>query len=191
MAKLYFRYGTMGSAKTLNLLAVSYNYRQQNKPVMIIKPCIDNRYSGHRVQSRAGLSEEATLLVADADWIQDKIPHGTACILVDEAQFLSPSLVEQLRDIATFQGIPVICYGLRTDFRGYLFAGAKRLMELADTLEELKTTCAFCDRKAILNLREASPLEEGQNVDIGGDDKYQPACYRCYCTRQKDPTRLN
>jgi len=191
MAKLYFRYGTMGSAKTLNLLAVAYNYRQQHKSVMIIKPAIDQRYGVGTVQSRAGLAEEATLLVQDNDHIVDKVPVGTACILVDEAQFLSTALVDQLRDIATFQGVPVICYGLRTDFRGHLFAGAKRLFELADTLEELKTTCAYCDRKAILNLREAAPLRENVVVDIGGDDKYQPACYRCYHARTHTGVLLN
>ena len=145
MGKLYFRHGTVGSAKTLNLLAVAHNYAQQGKNVFLIKPRLDNRWGEEMVRSRAGLERKADLLV-DADTTLDfETFKGMDCVLVDEAQFLSKSLIDQLRSITADVGPPVICYGLRTDFRRSLFEGAQRLLEIADAIEEVKTICNFCN----------------------------------------------
>lgn len=187
MAKLYFRYGTMGSAKTLNLLAVAHNYEQQHKAVRILKPEVDTRFGEKTVHSRAGLSREADIIVKPEDDILDRIPRNLACLLVDEAQFLSARVVDQLREVATFLKIPVICYGLRTNFKGQLFEGSKRLVELADSLEEIKTTCAYCTKKATMNLKFAAKGEgsDPHEVEMGAEDKYMPACYPCYRQRSK------
>jgi len=182
MAKLYYRYGTVGSAKTLNLLAVAHNYEQQGKRALLIKPALDDRFGRSKIRSRAGLERDSDLLVGPDTRIERALLDGVDCVLVDESQFLSDGLVEQLRRITIDPGIPVICYGLRTDFRTALFAGSKRLLEVADRIEEVKTTCAFCNRKAInnLKLKDGKPTLEGPSVDLGAEEKYLPACYRCY-----------
>lgn len=182
MAKLYFRYGTVGSAKTLNLLAVAHAYQQQQKKAFLIKPRIDTRFGADAIGSRAGLSRIADLLVDEDSLIPPKALEGCHCILVDEVQFLSESLIEQLRAIANNLNIPVICYGLRTDFRGRLFPGSKRLMELADAIEEVKTTCSFCNRKAIFNLKlmDGQATLDGPVIELGKEEKYIPTCPNCY-----------
>ncbi|MCA9666896.1 MAG: thymidine kinase [Myxococcales bacterium] len=182
MAKLYFRYGTVGSAKTLNLLAVGHNYSQQNKRALIIAPELDTRFGAGRVRSRAGLEREADLLVGPETVIDRALLEGVDCVLVDEAQFLSPALVDQLRAITIEQSVPVICYGLRTDFRCALFEGSRRLFEVADAIEEVKTTCYFCNRKAVFNLKlvDGVPSVDGASIDLGADEKYLPACSSCY-----------
>lgn len=183
MAKLYFRYGTVGSAKTMNLLAVAHNYRHQNKTVRLLKPGLDTRFGLDIIKSRAGLTMEADILVDDLQSLANPdLFTGVHCILVDEAQFLQPDLIERLREISRRQDIPVICYGLRTDFRTRLFPGAQRLFELADSIEEVKTTCAFCNRKAIFNLKfvNGQPTREGPVIDLGAEEKYLPACSACY-----------
>jgi thymidine kinase len=182
MAKLYFRHGTMGSAKTLNLLAVAHNYRSQHKRVLILKPRIDTRYGVGTVESRAGLRAEADVVV-DADTVLDpKQFEGVDCVLVDEAQFLSATVVDQLRRLSLSPGLPVICYGLRTDFQTHLFEGSKRLLELADSIEEVKVTCQYCNRKAVFNMRlvDGKPAREGAQIQIGGDESYVPVCAVCY-----------
>lgn len=185
MAKLYFRHGTVGSAKTLNLLAVAHNYRQQNKRVKLIKPSLDTRFGAGTIRSRAGLDCEADLLVHADTRLDDEDFRGLQCALVDEAQFVSPAVIDQLRRITLELEVPVICYGLRTDFRGHLFDGARRLFEMADTIEEVKTTCAFCNRKAIMNLKHTNGVAtvEGPSVDLGAEEKYFPACWRCYTSQ--------
>lgn len=182
MAKLYFRYGTMGSAKTLNLLAVAHNYRSQKKSVLILKPRLDDRYGTAVVESRAGLRADADLLVDRDTVLPTEKFRGLDCILVDEAQFLSAPVIEQLRRITRTHGLPVICYGLRTDFRTRLFEGAARLMELADSIEEVKVTCQYCNRKAIFNMRllDGRPTVDGAQIQIGGDESYVPVCHPCY-----------
>lgn len=183
MAKLYFRHGAMGSAKTLNLLAVRHNYVQQGKKVIVIKPAVDDRFGSDIVRSRAQLEHRADLVVG-ADTVLDLTAFaGASCVLVDECQFLSASLVEQLREITRELGIPVIAYGLRTDFRTHLFEGSRRLMELADSIEEVKTTCRFCNRKAVFNLRhtkEGKAIVDGPTIMMGTEELYSPACYTCY-----------
>jgi thymidine kinase len=185
MAKLYFRYGTVGSAKTLNLLAVAHSYGQQNKRVFVIKPALDNRFGEWVVKSRAGLEREADLLVQPDTRLNPSQYKGVHCILVDEAQFLSAQLIDQLRRFASELDIPVICYGLRSDFRTKLFEGAQRLLELADEISEIKTTCYFCNRRALFNLKllNGQPTLEGPSVELGLEEKYLPACATCYADK--------
>ncbi len=182
MAKLYFRYGTVGSAKTLNLLAVAHNYLQQDKRAFIIKPELDIRFGRDLVRSRAGVEKRADLLVSAETQLDLESFAGIDCVLVDEAQFLSPALIDQLRIVARDLKIPVICYGLRTDFRTELFDGARRLLEIADSIEEVKTTCNYCNRKAVFNLKLADgvPTVAGPTIDLGTEEKYLPTCASCY-----------
>lgn len=182
MAKLYFRHGTVSSAKTLNLLAVAHNYRSQGKQVVLIKPALDDRFGSEVIRSRAGMEQAADIKVLADTQIDKKEFEGISCILVDEAQFLSVAVVEQLREIAVDLNIPVICYGLRSDFRTRLFEGSARLFELADSIEEIKTTCAFCNRKAVANLKHVNGVATlaGPAIDLGAEEKYYPACYSCY-----------
>jgi thymidine kinase len=183
MAKLYFRYGAMGSAKTLNLLAVWHNYLQQGKKVRLLKPAIDDRFGPEMIRSRAGLEYPADLVLHDDTRLNFGDFEGLACVLVDECQFLSPPVVDQLREMTRALDVPVIAYGLRTDFRTHLFPGSRRLLELADAIEEIKTTCMFCNRKAVFNLRhdaEGRAIIEGPSVQLGADDSYSPVCYPCY-----------
>jgi thymidine kinase len=182
MAKLYFRYGTVGSAKTLNLLAVAHNYRQQGKKIVLVKPEIDNRFGKENIRSRAGLEMVADILISSESNLFDQNFDGISCILVDEAQFLSAHTIGQLREITHVKDIPVICYGLRTDFKTRLFEGSLRLMELADSIEEVKATCYYCNRKSIMNLKYVNGIavQEGPVVEMGAEEKYIPACYRCY-----------
>ena len=183
MAKLYFRHGTVGSAKTLNLLAVAHNYRQQGKNILLMKPDLDTRFGRERIKSRAGLEMDADLLIVDETSLRNVDYVGIHCILVDEAQFLSGKVIEALRRIALEHDIPILCYGLRTDFKSHLFEGSARLMELADSIEEVKATCHYCNRKSIMNLKHVNGVAvcEGPSVELGAEEKYFPACYKCYC----------
>jgi thymidine kinase len=185
MAKLYFRHGTMGSAKTLNLLAVAHNYRSQGKRVLLLKPRLDSRFSPAAIVSRAGLEATADLLVSPGDVLDSGAFAGLDCVLVDEAQFLEPALVDQLRALTLTHNVPVICYGLRTDFRTRLFPGSQRLLELADSIEEVKVTCQFCNRKAVYNMRfvNAEPTMLGAQVELGAEERYAATCFRCYSER--------
>lgn len=187
MAKLYFRYGAVGSAKSLNLLAVAHAYRQQGKDVFLMKPEIDVRFGAQEIASRAGLSKDADLLLTDKTILPLEALQKTFCVLVDEAQFLSPYVINQLRQMTLTLNIPVICYGLRTDFRGELFPGAKRLLEIADAIEEVKTTCYYCNRKAVFNLKllDGQPTLQGPTVELGAEEKYHPACPSCYHEKTK------
>jgi thymidine kinase len=188
MAKLYYRYGTVGSAKTLNLLAVAHNYRQQNKKVLLIKPALDNRFGKNSIRSRAGLEKEADILVDERTNLLHCHFAEIDCILVDEVQFLSASVIDQLRVITHKLDIPVICYGLRTDFRTKLFEGSKRLIELADSIEEIKATCHFCNKKAIMNLKHVNGKANitGPTIQLGAEETYFPACFRCYSTHLEE-----
>jgi thymidine kinase len=182
MAKLYFRYGTVGSAKTLNLLAVAHNYREQGKRVLLLKPEMDIRFGKESIRSRAGLEMAADILVTPETVLLEINWEGVSCILADEAQFLSAFHIEELRKITLLKGVPVICYGLRSDFRTRLFEGSLRLMELADSIEEVKATCHYCTRKSIVNLRHVDGVAalDGPSVQLGADEKYYAVCYSCY-----------
>lgn len=185
MAKLYFRHGTMSSAKTLNLLAVAHNYRSQGKRVLLVKPRLDDRFGAAAIASRAGLRADADLLVERDATLDPRAFDGLDCVLVDEAQFLSRAVIDQLRALTRSHRLPVICYGLRTDFRTELFEGSKRLLEVADSIEEVKVTCQFCNRKAIFNMRRVDgvPTREGAQVSLGADESYVPVCHACYADR--------
>ncbi len=182
MAKLYFRHGTVGSAKTLNLLAVAHNYRQQGKEILLLKPEMDSRFGKERIKSRAGLEMNADILVNETTTLLTRDYEGINCILVDEAQFVPAHIIDELREITLTYDIPVICYGLRTDFRTNLFEGSRRLLELADSIEEVKATCHFCNRKSIMNLKHVDGVAtlDGPSVQLGAEEKYFASCYRCY-----------
>ncbi len=182
MAKLYFRFGSMGSGKSLNLLAVAHNYRQQGKEVLLFKPKLDNRFGVNNIKSRAGIEMKVDLLLEPKVNIINMDFKGIYCLLIDEAQFVSKKHIEEFRDIANDKQIPVICYGLKTDFRGLLFEGSKRLIELADKIEEIKTTCFYCNKKATFNLRHVNgeAVDDGPVIQLGADEAYFPACYGCY-----------
>ena len=182
MAKLYFRYGTMDSAKSMNLLAVAHNYRKQGKRVLLVKPRLDTRFGSAKISSRCGLEAVADLLIDEESSLDPRDFAGLDCVLVDEAQFLPPAVIEDLRRITVDPGVPVICYGLRTDFRTRLFPGAQRLMELADGIEEVKVTCQYCARKAICNLRfvNGTPTVRGPQIQLGADEHYAPVCWHHY-----------
>ena len=182
MAKLYFRYGTMDSAKSMNLLAVAHNYRKQGKRVLLVKPRLDTRFGAAKISSRCGLEAVADLVIDEESSLDPRDFAGLDCVLVDEAQFLPPMVIEDLRRITIDPGVPVICYGLRTDFRTRLFPGAQRLMELADGIEEVKVTCQYCARKAICNLRfvNGAPTVRGPQIQLGADEHYAPVCWHHY-----------
>ncbi len=182
MAKLYFRYGAVGSAKTLNLLAVAHQYERQGKRVLVLKPAFDTRFSAVEIVSRAGLKRSADRVLAEGEVPSAHIAAEADCVLVDEAQFLTEAQVEALREWTRALGVPVICYGLRSDFRSRLFEGSRRLLELADSIEEIKTTCAWCNRKATLNLKFVDGVAslEGPSRQLGAEERYQAVCYRHY-----------
>jgi thymidine kinase len=182
MAKLYFRYGAVSSAKTLNLLAVAHNYERQGKRVLVLKPAFDTRFGAQTVASRAGLERDADFLMRDDVPLDLVRFEDCSCVLVDEAQFLTAGQVDQLRELTRQVAVPVICYGLRTDFRSCLFEGSRRLMEVADAIEEVKTTCTFCNRKAVLNLKSVDgvPTVGGPSKKLGAEELYLPVCYGHY-----------
>lgn len=185
MAKLYFRYGTVGSAKTLNLLAVAHNYRQQGKKVLLVKPAIDTRFGLNSIKTRAGLEMLADVIVPPTGLLALPQLDDVACVLVDEVQFLQPRNIDLFRTVAN-DGVPVICYGLRTDFRRHSFPAATRLFEIADSIEEVKTTCNFCLRKAVFNLKllNGKPTLCGPSIELGAEEKYLPVCATCYDSQQ-------
>ena len=186
MAKLYFYYASMNAGKSTTLLQADFNYRERGMKTMLFTAALDDRYGVGRITSRIGtqVSAEATLFDADTDLASAAIrEHGQgpiACVLVDEAQFLTAAQVDQLAHLADSIGIPVLAYGLRTDFQGQLFEGSARLLALADALVEIKSVC-MCGRKASMNLRvdaEGRAVAAGAQTEIGGNDRYVALCRR-------------
>ena len=186
--KLYFRYGTMGSAKTALLLTTAYNFEERGMRYVCLKPIVDTREKTNVIHSRIGIQRECRWIYHESDiyeMAQQMFEETMAVIdwfLVDEAQFLTASQVDQLARIVDDFGSNVICYGLRTDCRSCLFEGSRRLFEIADTIDEIKSTCT-CGRKTIINARMDSNgdfVEEGQQVEIGGDDRYIAVCRKCW-----------
>lgn len=185
MAKLYFRYGAMGSSKTANAIMVWYNYRERGQNALLIKPSVDMRDGVHTMESRCGLRSECTLF-DEIDWGAVR-SHKYDCLIIDEAQFLSQEQVDMLLPIVDDYGIPVICYGLKTDFQGNFFPGSARLLARADTIEEVKTIC-WCGRKATNNARldgRGGITKEGEQVVLGANDKYIGLCRKHWM--QGDP----
>jgi len=175
MAKLYFRYGAMGSSKTANAVMVQYNYRERGQQVLMLKPRLENRDGATVVRSRCGLEAQCRFV---EDLPEIKL-EGVDCVIVDEAHFLTRDQVRSLVDIVDDYNIPVICYGLRTDFRGELFEGSRELLCWADTIEEIKTVC-WCGKKATFNARihDGKIVREGEQILLGGNSTYISLCRR-------------
>lgn len=187
MAKLYYFYGAMGSAKTLRLLSTAYNFDEKGIHCICLKPSIDNRDGIGIIHSRAGLQRQCQVIEPTAN-LFDLIYNAKSKdellqkVIIDECQFLTSEQVNQLGGIVDRLDIDVMCYGLRTDFRTKTFEGSLRLFELADTIEEVKSHCS-CGRKAIMNARFDSTnniITEGSQVQIGGNESYKPLCRKCY-----------
>ncbi len=188
MSKLYFRYGAMNCGKSTNLLQVAYNYEERGMQIAILKPKTDTK-GGNLVVSRLGVTRTVDLWLDQEKNLYKEVKEYTTvkgklhCILVDEVQFFKKEQIDQLFELAVIENIPVICYGLRTDFRMNGFEGSERLLLLAHSLEELKTICT-CGKKALLNGRKINGkfVFEGEQVAIDGEDhvEYQSLCPRCY-----------
>ena len=186
MAKLYFKYGAMGSSKTAQALITRFNYMELGMSVWLIKPSVDTRDGADVIKSRIGLEARAQVITPEQDIIDEyqKQP-GHDVIIADEAQFFTPAQIDQLRQLVDEEDIPVLCFGLRTDFLTHFFPGAQRLMELADSLTEIKTVCA-CGRKATVNARiDASGriITQGDQVFLGGNESYVAMCHKCWKQR--------
>ena len=186
MAKLYFKYGAMGSSKTAQALITRFNYMELGMSVWLIKPSVDTRDGADVIKSRIGLEARAQVITPEQDIIDEyqKQP-GHDVIIADEAQFFTPAQIDQLRQLVDEEDIPVLCFGLRTDFLTHFFPGAQRLMELADSLTEIKTVCA-CGRKATVNARideSGRIITQGDQVFLGGNDSYVAMCHKCWKQR--------
>lgn len=184
MAKLYFKYGVMGSSKTAQALITKFNYEERGMNVWLIKPHIDNRDGEGVLRSRIGLEAKAYELPADEDVYQSylELKQKVDVIIIDECQFLTEAHVNQLAMIVIEYDIPVLCFGLRTDFRTKMFPGSKRLLEIADSITEIKTICS-CGKKATVNVRkdkDGKIITEGEQIVIGGNDTYTAMCYQCF-----------
>lgn len=192
IGKLYFRYGTMGSAKTALLLTTAYNFEERNMPYICFKPVIDTREQRNVIRSRIGIERACHWIYAETNLYEfisrifKEVEVRPLWILVDEAQFLSERQVDELASVVDDFGCNVLCFGLRTDFRTNLFEGSRRLFEIADSIEEVKSTCN-CGRKTIVNARIDSKgeiLTKGEQVEIGGNDKYVAVCRKCWRNRR-------
>ncbi|MHC9420340.1 thymidine kinase [Sphingomonas citri] len=184
MAKLYFYYASMNAGKSTNLLQADFNYRERGMRTMLFTAAVDDRFAAGTITSRIGLTAPATMFDAATDLAAlvaaEHARAPLACVLVDEAQFLTAAQVDQLAWLADVEDLPVLAYGLRTDFLGQLFPGSARLLALADSLEEIKSVCA-CGRKATMNLRvdaDGRPVTAGRQTEIGGNDRYVALCRR-------------
>ena len=190
MAKLYFRYGVMGSSKSAQALITKFNYEEQGMRVWLIKPAADIRYGTDVVRSRIGLEQIGDVITEDMNLFEifrDREKEFNDVIIADEAQFLTPQHIEQLRDIVDNYNVPVFCFGLRTDFRTKMFPGSARLFELADSVSELKTVCT-CGGKAMVNARidgNGNIVTEGAQIMLGGNESYRPMCYKCWKKAQQ------
>lgn len=188
IGKLYFRYGTMGSAKTALLLTTAYNFEERGLAYICMKPAVDTRENKNVIHSRIGIERECQWIYPDTnlyDFFKEMNKPGLTFpewILIDEAQFLSARQVDELAAVVDDFGANVVCYGLRTDFKSHLFEGSRRLFEIADTIDEVKSTCT-CGRKTIVNARMDSNgdiITEGAQVEIGGNERYMAVCRKCW-----------
>jgi thymidine kinase len=182
MAKLYFYYSTMNAGKSTTLLQSSFNYRERGMETLLLTAAIDDRFGKGKISSRIGLSQSADLFTASDDLFDHVSRQHTMkainCVLVDEAQFLTKDQVWQLTEVCDQLKIPVLCYGIRTDFQGQLFTGSQWLLAWADILEELKTIC-YCGTKANMVVRvdaDGNAIQQGSQVEIGGNDRYESLC---------------
>ncbi len=191
MSKLYFRYAAMNAGKSTHLLQAAYNYEERGMTVRLFTAALDDRSGVGLISSRLGLTRQVETFGEDTVFDSAWVGEGVACLLIDEAQFLTPEQVRQLHRLAHQHPVPVLCYGLRSDFRGDPFPGSIQLLALADALEEMKTICA-CARKASMNLRidaEGRRVKDGEQVLIGGNDRYRAVCPSCFYSEVDDPAR--
>ena len=188
MAKLYFKYGAMGSSKSAQALITQFNYEELGMSVWLIKPGTDTRDGVDVIRSRIGLEAKAQVIAPEEDIVAAYREAGAHDVIIaDEAQFFTPEQIDGLRTLVDEDDLPVLCFGLRTDFLTHFFPGAQRLMELADSLTEIKTVCA-CGRKATVNARideNGHIVTEGSQVLLGGNDRYVAMCHRCWKERIK------
>ena len=186
MAKLYFKYGAMGSSKSAQALITKFNYEELGMTVWLIKPSTDTRDGADAVKSRIGLRATAQVITPEDDILAAYRAAGRHDVIIaDEAQFFTPAQIDQLRTLVDEEELPVLCFGLRTDFLTHFFPGAQRLMELADSLTEIKTVCS-CGKKATVNARidaAGHVVTEGSQVLLGGNDSYIAMCHKCWKDR--------
>ena len=186
MAKLYFKYGAMGSSKSAQALITQFNYEELGMSVWLIKPSIDTRDGADIVRSRIGLMRSAQVITPEQNIAEAYRAAGRHDVIIaDEAQFFTPEQIEQLRRLVDEEDLPVLCFGLRTDFLTHFFPGAQRLMELADSITEIKTVCA-CGRKATVNARideRGHIITQGDQVFLGGNDSYVAMCHKCWINK--------
>jgi thymidine kinase len=186
MAKLYFKYGAMGSSKTANALITKFNYEERGMKVWLIKPSTDTRDGAAVVQSRIGLMAEAEVITPEKDIFSEFGLHSDCDVIIaDECQFLTAGQIDDLRRIVDELDVPVLCFGLRTDFLTHTFPGSARLFEVADSIAEIKTICD-CGSKAIVNARideEGRIVTKGRQVFLGGNDRYVAMCHKCWRER--------
>ncbi|MGF0069998.1 thymidine kinase [Streptococcus orisratti] len=184
MAQLYYKYGTMNSGKTIEILKVAHNYEEQGKPVVIMTSALDTRDGYGIVSSRIGMRREAVAITDNMDIFNfiKNLPEKPYCVLIDESQFLSKENVYDLARVVDDLDIPVMAFGLKNDFQNHLFEGSRELLLLADKIEEIKTICQFCSKKATMVLRteNGKPVYEGNQIQIGGNETYIPVCRKHY-----------
>ena len=184
MAQLYYKYGTMNSGKTIEILKVAHNYEEQGKPVVIMTSALDTRDGFGMVSSRIGMRREAVAIEDETDIFGyiEKMEPKPYCVLIDEAQFLRRHHVYDLARVVDELKVPVMAFGLKNDFRNELFEGSKHLLLLADKIDEVKTICQYCSKKATMVLRtsDGQPVYEGEQIQIGGNESYIPVCRHHY-----------
>ncbi len=190
MAKLYFKYGTMGSSKTAQALITKFNYEERDMKVLLLKPAIDTREGESVVRSRIGLSAPCIMVSADRDLYRLYLDEhrDIDVIIVDECQFLTPEQVDQLGYVSMECDIPVLCFGLATDFLTHLFPGSRRLFEIAESVTEIKSVCR-CGAKATVNARfdeQGHVVFQGSQILIGGNDRYEAMCRKCWLRKKKE-----
>ena len=188
MAKLYFKYGTMGSSKTAQALITKFNYEERGMKTVLIKPSVDTRDGKNICKSRIGLSAEALTVNKSVNLFKLIKDMKVDVVIVDECQFLTEDQVDQLADVVMEMDIPVLCFGLRADFQTHLFPGSKRLFEIADSITEIKYICE-CGNKAVVNARldeNGRVVIEGSQVLIGGNDRYVAMCRKCWLKKIKE-----
>lgn len=198
MSKLFYYYGSMASSKTLRLLSTAYNFEEKNVQIMVLKPALDTRDGEGIIRSRAGLERKCVMIDKDMNLYKAIKAYKNVLaaqletlkwVIIDECQFLTEDQVNQLSDVVDFLDVSVMCFGLRTDFKSQLFLGSKRLFELADDIEEIKSTCECGDRKTSINARfdeNGEIVTEGSQVEIGGNDRYRAICRKCWKDKIRD-----
>ena len=188
MAKLYFKYGAMGSSKSAQALITQFNYEELGMTVWLIKPSTDTRDGADIIRSRIGLQRSAQIITPEQNILEYRKIGARSVVIADEAQFFTPEQIDQLRELVDSEDVPVLCFGLRTDFLTHFFPGARRLMELADSITEIKTVCA-CGRKATVNARidgNGKIVTDGAQIFLGGNDSYVAMCHKCWIDRIRE-----